>query len=77
MPTDRVEGFLLDRGFQVLQTAYPGLLHPQPQHDLCGPLAAYIVERRGGILIHDSIIAREYGNPRVTGVPQATMLIHP
>lgn len=41
------------------------------------PLAAGIVERRGGMLIHGSIIAREYGIPCVTGVPQATSLIHP
>jgi phosphoenolpyruvate synthase/pyruvate phosphate dikinase len=40
------------------------------------PLAAAIVERRGGKLIHGSIIAREYGIPCVTGVPHATMLIH-
>jgi phosphohistidine swiveling domain-containing protein len=39
------------------------------------PLAAGIVERRGGMLIHGSIIAREYGLPCVTGVPGATELI--
>lgn len=32
-------------------------------------LAAGIVERRGGMLIHGAIIAREYGLPCVTGVP--------
>jgi pyruvate,water dikinase len=40
------------------------------------PLATAIVERRGGMLIHGSIIAREYGIPCVTGVPNATTLIH-
>ena len=40
------------------------------------PLAAGIVERRGGMLIHGAIIAREYGLPCVTGVPDATVLIH-
>jgi phosphohistidine swiveling domain-containing protein len=40
------------------------------------PLAAAIVERRGGMLIHGSIIAREYGIPCVTGAPNATILIH-
>lgn len=35
------------------------------------PLAAAIVERRGGMLIHGSIIAREDGIPCVTGVPNA------
>jgi phosphohistidine swiveling domain-containing protein len=39
------------------------------------PLAAGIVERRGGMLIHGAIIAREYGLPCVTGVPDATRLI--
>jgi pyruvate,water dikinase len=39
------------------------------------PLAAAIVERRGGMLIHGAIIAREYGIPCVTGVPQATQQI--
>ncbi|HHO75372.1 MAG TPA: hypothetical protein ENN05_02955 [Deltaproteobacteria bacterium] len=39
------------------------------------PLAIGIVERRGGMLIHGAIIAREYGLPCVTGVPDATELI--
>ncbi len=36
------------------------------------PLAAGVVERRGGMLIHGAIIAREYGLPCVTGVPEVT-----
>ncbi len=40
------------------------------------PLCAGIVERRGGMLIHGAIIAREYGLPCVTGVPDATILTH-
>jgi phosphoenolpyruvate synthase/pyruvate phosphate dikinase len=40
------------------------------------PLAAGVVERRGGMLIHGAIIAREYGLPCVTGIPDATALIH-
>jgi pyruvate,water dikinase len=40
------------------------------------PLAAAIVERRGGMLVHGAIIAREYGLPCVTGVANATVLIH-
>jgi rifampicin phosphotransferase len=36
------------------------------------PLAAALVERRGGMLIHGAIIAREYGLPCVTGVAHAT-----
>lgn len=39
------------------------------------PLAAGIVERRGGMLIHGAIIAREYGLPCVTGIPDATLMI--
>jgi pyruvate,water dikinase len=39
------------------------------------PLASAIVERRGGMLIHGAIIAREYGIPCVTGVADATALI--
>ncbi|MCL6621054.1 MAG: hypothetical protein K6T55_03035 [Syntrophobacterales bacterium] len=48
-----------------------------PGMTFVAPLAGGIVERRGGMLIHGSIIAREYGIPCVTGVPQATSLIHP
>jgi pyruvate,water dikinase len=40
------------------------------------PLSQGIVERRGGMLIHGAIIAREYGLPCVTGVPDATSLIN-
>jgi pyruvate,water dikinase len=39
------------------------------------PLAAAVVERRGGMLIHGAIIAREYGLPCVTGIPDATILV--
>jgi pyruvate,water dikinase len=39
------------------------------------PLSAGIVERRGGMLIHGAIIAREYGLACVTGVPEVTKLI--
>ena len=46
-----------------------------PKMTFVVPLAAGIVERRGGMLIHGAIIAREYGLPCVTGVPRATELI--
>lgn len=39
------------------------------------PLAAGIVERWGGMLVHGAIIAREYGIPCVTGVDEATTRI--
>ncbi|MDZ4199842.1 MAG: PEP/pyruvate-binding domain-containing protein, partial [Kiritimatiellia bacterium] len=38
-------------------------------------LASAVVERRGGMLIHGAIIAREYGIPCVTGVPDAARSI--
>jgi pyruvate,water dikinase len=40
------------------------------------PIAAGIVERRGGMLIHGAIIAREYGLPCITGVSDAVDLIN-
>lgn len=39
-----------------------------PNMTFLAPLAAAIVETRGGMLIHGAIIAREYGLPCVTGV---------
>jgi pyruvate,water dikinase len=39
------------------------------------PLAGGIVERRGGMLIHGAIVAREHGIACVTGVPDATRWI--
>jgi pyruvate,water dikinase len=47
----------------------------EPAFTFVVPLAAGVVERRGGMLIHGAIIAREYGLPCVTGVPRATELI--
>ncbi len=47
-----------------------------PNMTFVAPLAAGIVERRGGMLIHGAIIAREYGIPCVTGIPRATEVIH-
>ncbi|NIN52854.1 MAG: hypothetical protein GTN80_07175 [Nitrososphaeria archaeon] len=39
------------------------------------PLSSAIVERRGGMLIHGAIIAREYGLPCVTGVENLMQLV--
>ena len=47
----------------------------EPNMTLVVPMAAAIVERRGGMLIHGAIIAREYGIPCVTGVPDATRAV--
>lgn len=46
-----------------------------PNMTFVAPLAAGIVERRGGMLVHGAIIAREYGIPCVTGVDEATLRI--
>lgn len=47
----------------------------QPQMTFLVSLASGIVERRGGMLVHSSIIAREMGIPAVNGVSDATELI--
>jgi phosphoenolpyruvate synthase/pyruvate phosphate dikinase len=39
------------------------------------PLVSAIVERRGGMLVHGAIIAREYGIPCITGVDNAAEVI--
>jgi len=48
----------------------------EPSMTFVVPLSAGIIERRGGMLIHGAIIAREYGIPCVTGIPEATSQIH-
>ena len=47
----------------------------QPQMTFIISLAGGIVERRGGMLVHSSIIAREMNIPAVNGVSQVTELI--
>ncbi|MBN1195968.1 MAG: hypothetical protein JXA62_01025 [Candidatus Aminicenantes bacterium] len=47
----------------------------QPNMTHLVPLAAAVVERRGGMLIHGAIIAREMGIPCVNGVPAAAHVI--
>ena len=46
-----------------------------PKMTFVAPLVSAVVERRGGMLIHGAIIAREYGLACVTGVPEATRWI--
>jgi phosphohistidine swiveling domain-containing protein len=48
----------------------------QPMMTHLVPLAAAVVERRGGMLIHGAIIARELGLPCVNGVAGAIELLH-
>ena len=47
----------------------------QPQMTFIISLAGGIIERRGGMLVHSSIIAREMEIPAVNGVSRATELI--
>jgi pyruvate,water dikinase len=47
----------------------------QPMMTHLVPLAAAVVERRGGMLIHGAIIARELGIPCVNGVAHAVDLL--
>lgn len=47
----------------------------EPQMTFLASLAAGIVERRGGMLVHSSIIARELGIPAVNGVSRATEIL--
>lgn len=49
---------------------------PDPNMTFVVPLAAAVVEERGGMLIHGAIIAREYELPCVTGAARSTQLIH-
>lgn len=46
-----------------------------PSMTFVAPLASAIVERRGGMLVHGAIIAREYGIPCVTGIDKAVAII--
>ncbi len=46
-----------------------------PNMTFAVPLASAVVERRGGMLIHGAIIAREYGLPCVTGIKKAAEAI--
>lgn len=46
-----------------------------PNMTFVAPLCRGIVERRGGMLVHGAIIAREYGIPCITGIPDATKCI--
>ncbi len=47
----------------------------QPNMTHLVPLASGIIERRGGMLIHGAIIAREMGIPCVNGVPNAADIL--
>jgi pyruvate,water dikinase len=48
----------------------------QPTMTHLVPLAAAVVERRGGMLIHGAIIARELGIPCVNGIADAAEVLN-
>lgn len=48
----------------------------QPMMTHLVPLACAVVERRGGMLIHGAIIARELGIPCVNGIANAVQVLH-
>jgi pyruvate,water dikinase len=59
--------------FQAGEVLVCDAIQPMMTHVV--PLAAAVVERRGGMLIHGAIIARELGIPCVNGVPNASELV--
>jgi len=67
--TQSADVFLIEPGEIIVCDAI------DPSMTLGVSLATGIVEERGGMLIHGAIIAREYGLPCITGIPQATSYI--
>jgi pyruvate,water dikinase len=61
------------KGLRAGQVLICDAIQPTMSHVV--PLAAAIVERRGGMLIHGAIIARELGIPCVNGVSNAILTI--
>ena len=61
------------KGFRAGEVLVCDAIQPMMTHLV--PLAAAIVERRGGMLIHGAIIAREMGIPCVNGVVRAVELL--
>ena len=61
------------QGFRAGEVLVCDAIQPMMTHLV--PLAAAVVERRGGMLIHGAIIAREMGIPCVNGVAQAAELL--
>ena len=54
-------------GFRSGEVLVCDAIQPMMTHVV--PLAAAVIERRGGMLIHGAIIAREFDIPCVNGVP--------
>jgi pyruvate,water dikinase len=60
-------------GFHAGEVLVCDAIQPMMTHLV--PLAAAVVERRGGMLIHGAIIARELGIPCVNGVAHVVDLL--
>jgi pyruvate,water dikinase len=60
--------------FQVGEVLVCDAIQPTMTHLV--PLASAVVERRGGMLIHGAIIARELGIPCVNGIARAVEVLH-
>jgi pyruvate,water dikinase len=60
-------------GFHADEVLVCDAIQPMMTHLV--PLAAAVVERRGGMLIHGAIIARELGIPCVNGVANVVGLL--
>lgn len=61
------------KSFQPGNIIVTDVIDPQMTHIV--PLAAAIVERRGGMLIHSTIVARELGIPCVNGIDDLMGLV--
>jgi pyruvate,water dikinase len=61
------------KGFRAGEVLVCDAIQPMMTHLV--PLAAAVVERRGGMLIHGAIIAREMGIPCVNGIARAAELL--
>ena len=69
----RVKGPDSFAGFQSGEVLVCDAIQPMMTHLV--PLAAAVVERRGGMLIHGAIIARELGVPCVNGIVDVMELL--
>jgi len=69
----RIRRAELLEGFRRGEVLVCDAIHPTMTHLV--PLAAAVVERRGGMLIHGAIIARELGIPCVNGVASAVEIL--
>ena len=69
----RIEGPESFAGFRAGEVLVCDAIQPMMTHLV--PLAAAVVERRGGMLIHGAIIAREMGIPCANGIVDAMEML--